>query len=114
MLITVGWVLFRSASLSQVGEMVSAMFGFAPGGVWSGEAVYYLKQFRWELLIAIPAALPVKNWLRDRLAARREQGSHTAAAALALGPKVLACGLLGWSCVRLLSSTFRSFLYFQF
>ena len=113
-LITVGWVLFRSPSLSQVGEMVSAMFGFAPGGVWSGEAVYYLKQFRWELLIAIPAALPVKNWLRDRLAARREQGSHTAAAALALGPKVLACGLLGWSCVRLLSSTFRSFLYFQF
>ena len=113
-LITVGWVLFRSASLSQVGEMVSAMFGFAPGGVWSGEAVYYLKQFRWELLIAIPAALPVKNWLRDRLAARREQGSHTAAAALALGPKVLACGLLCWSCVRLLSSTFRSFLYFQF
>ena len=113
-LITVGWVLFRSASLGQVGEMVSAMFGAAPGGFWSGEAVYYLKQFRWELLIAIPAALPVKNWLRDRLSARREQGSRTASVALALGPKVLAFGLLGWSCVRLLSSTFRSFLYFQF
>ena len=63
---------------------------------------------------SIGTPMPVKNWLRDRLAARREQGSHTAAAALALGPKVLACGLLGWSCVRLLSSTFRSFLYFQF
>ena len=113
-LITVGWVLFRSTSLGQVGEMVSAMFGAAPGGVWSGEAVYYLKQFRWELLIAIPAALPVKNWLWDRLAARRKQGSRTASVALALGPKVLAFGLLGWSCVRLLSSTFRSFLYFQF
>ena len=113
-LITVGWVLFRSASLGQVGEMVSAMFGAAPGGLWSGEAVYYIKQFRWELLMAIPAALPVKNWLRDRLSARREQGSRTASVALALGPKVLAFGLLGWSCVRLLSSTFRSFLYFQF
>ena len=113
-LITVGWVLFRSTSLGQVGEMVSAMFGAAPGGLWSGEAVYYIKQFRWELLMAIPAALPVKNWLRDRLSARREQGSRTASVALALGPKVLAFGLLGWSCVRLLSSTFRSFLYFQF
>ena len=80
----------------------------------SGKKMAALVEPAVELLAAIPAALPVKNWLRDRLAARREQGSHTAAAALALGPKVLACGLLGWSCVRLLSSTFRSFLYFQF
>ena len=30
------------------------------------------------------------------------------------GPKILAVALLGCSVVRLLSSTFRSFLYFQF
>lgn len=113
-LITVGWVLFRSASLGQAGEMVSAMFGFAPGGAWSGEAAYYLRQFRWELLAAIPAALPVKNWLQEKLAARREQGSRGAAATLVIAPKVLALILLGLSAVRLLSSTFRSFLYFQF
>lgn len=113
-LITVGWVLFRSASLGQVGEMVSAMFGFAPGGAWSGEAAYYLRQFRWELLAAIPAALPVKNWLQAKLAARREQGSRGAAVTLVIAPKVLALILLGLSAVRLLSSTFRSFLYFQF
>lgn len=113
-LITVGWVLFRSAGLGQAGEMISAMFGFAPGGLWSGEAEYYLRQFRWELLAAIPAALPVKNWLRAGLTAKQEQGSRSAALMLALGPKVLAFGLLGLSAVRLLSSTFRSFLYFQF
>lgn len=114
MLITVGWVPFRSASLGQVGEMVSAMFGAAPGGVWSGEAAYYLYQFRWELLAAIPAALPVKSWLEKRLTARQEQGSGGAAVTLAVAPKVLALTLLGLSTVRLLSSTFRSFLYFQF
>nr|WP_325297576.1 MBOAT family O-acyltransferase [uncultured Dysosmobacter sp.] len=113
-LITVGWVLFRAAGLGQVGEMLSAMFGLAPGGVWSGEAFYYLYQFRWELLAAIPAALPVKNWLQAKLAAGQARGSRSAAAALALGPKVLAFMLLGLSTVRLLSSTFRSFLYFQF
>ena len=110
-LITVGWVLFRSTSLAQVGQMLSAMAGFAPGGVWSGETAYYLRQFRWELLVAIPAALPLKNWAAVRLEGRKDALSQTV---LVLGPKVLAFGLLGWSVVRLLSSTFRSFLYFQF
>lgn len=30
-LIIIGWVLFRSGSLAQVGQMVAAMFGAAPG-----------------------------------------------------------------------------------
>ena len=45
------------------------------------------------------------------MAARK---GNAAQVLLILGPKVLAFGLLGWSVVRLLSSTFRSFLYFQF
>ena len=113
-LVTIGWVLFRSSGLAQVGEMLSAMFGFAPGGVWSGETVYYLRQYGWELLVAIPAALPVKRWLQTALTERQSRGSRPAAVTLALAPKVLAAMLLAASVVRLLSSTFRSFLYFQF
>lgn len=114
LLINFGWVLFRAGSLGQAGAMLSAMFGFAPGGLWSGEAAYYLRQYAWEWAAAIPAALPVKLWLSRRLESRREAGSRAAVAALAFGPKLLALGLLGLSAVRLLSSTFRSFLYFQF
>ena len=113
-LVTIGWVLFRSSGLVQVGEMLSAMFGFAPGGVWSGETVYYLRQYGWELLIAIPAVMPLKRWLQTALTERQRLGSRPAAVTLALAPKVLAVVLLGTSVVRLLSSTFRSFLYFQF
>lgn len=113
-LVTIGWVLFRSSGLVQVGEMLSAMFGFAPGGVWSGETVYYLRQYGWELLVAIPAAMPVKRWLQTALTERQRLGGRPAAVTLALAPKVLAVVLLGTSVVRLLSSTFRSFLYFQF
>ena len=113
-LVTVGWVLFRSSGLAQVGEMLSAMFGAAPGGVWSGETVYYLRQYGWELLAAIPAALPVKRWLQTALTQRQQRGSGSAAVTLTLAPKVLAAVLLAASVVRLLSSTFRSFLYFQF
>lgn len=110
-LIIIGWVLFRSGSLAQVGQMVAAMFGAAPGGLWSAETAYYLHQFHWELLLAIPASLPVKQALEERLAARKGKAAQVL---LILGPKVLGFGLLGWSVVRLLSSTFRSFLYFQF
>ena len=113
-LIVIGWVLFRSGSLGQVGEMVFTMFGFAPGGLWSGETVYYLRQFAWEWVIAIPAALPVKNWLVEKLTARREGGSRAAYMALILGPKALAFALLGISVVRILSAGVQSFLYFQF
>ena len=113
-LVTVGWVLFRSSGLGQVGEMLSAMFGFAPGGVWSGETVYYLRQYGWELLVAIPAALPVKRWLQTALTERQRRGSRPAAVTLVLAPKALAAMLFAASVVRLLSSTFRSFLYFQF
>ena len=110
-LIIIGWVLFRSGSLAQVGQMVAAMFGAAPGSLWSAETAYYLHQFHWELLLAIPASLPVKQVLEERLAARKGKAAQML---LILGPKVLGFGLLGWSVVRLLSSTFRSFLYFQF
>lgn len=114
LLINFGWVLFRSGSLGQAGEMLAAMLGFAPGGLWSGETEYLLRQYAWEWLIAIPAVLPVKVWFSRRLERRRAAGSTGAALALAFGPKLLALCLLGLSAVRLLSSSFRSFLYFQF
>lgn len=114
LLINFGWVLFRAGSLGQAGTVISAMLGFAPGGRWSGEAEYCLRQYAWEWVIAVPAALPVKIWLFRTLERRREAGSRVSAAALAFGPKLMALCLLGLSAVRLLSSTFRSFLYFQF
>ena len=110
-LITIGWVLFRATSLALVGDMVSAMFGFAPAGLHGIETEYYLRQFAWEWVIAIPAALPIKNWLQNCLEAKKTAWAEVA---LALAPKVLAVALLVLSAVRLLSSTTRSFLYFQF
>ena len=113
-LIIIGWVLFRSTSLQQVMTMVTAMFGFAPAGFHGIETEYYLRQFAWEWVIAVPAALPVKNWLQAKLAAKAENGCGVCRWTLFLGPRALAVILLVWSVVQLLSSTFRSFLYFQF
>ncbi|MBR3641521.1 MAG: MBOAT family protein, partial [Oscillibacter sp.] len=114
LLVTAGWVLFRAPTLAQAGSMLAAMFGFAPAGAGSGEALYYLKEFRWEWIFSILAATPIKVVLERRLAAAEEAGSRASALVSSLGVKLLASALLGFSCVRLLSSTFRSFLYFQF
>lgn len=113
-LITIGWVLFRAANLTQAGQVIAAMFGFAPGGLWSGQATYCLEQFRWEWLIAIPAALPIRDWAKRCLEERSKNGSKAAEVTLLVGPKVLALVLLGLSTVQLISSSVRSFLYFQF
>jgi len=112
--VVTGWVFFRAADLPQAWGMISAMAGFAPGGAASGEAYYYLREYHWELAAAVLAALPVKVWAQRFLAAAAERGSRLAALALDLGVKLLAGGLLGWSVLRLLGTTFRSFLYFQF
>ena len=110
-LVIVGWVFFRSATLTQAFEMISGMFGFAPGGAWSEETTYYLLQFRWEWILAIPAALPVKPWLEGKLT---KADTALTRGVLLWGPKLLAGVLLALSILRLLSATFTSFLYFQF
>ena len=114
LIITVGWVLFRAESLTQVISYVAAMFGAAPGGMTSGQTIYYLLEFRWELLLAIPAALPIKNWLNRALTRQQAHGSRLADATLVLAPKLMALGLFALSVVTLMSSSFNPFIYFRF
>ena len=51
-----------------------------------------------ELLIAIPAMLPVKNWLLAKLTAKAESGCRFCDAVLVIGPKVLGGLLLLQTC----------------
>ncbi len=94
--------------------MVSGMFGCAPGGLWSREPAYYIRQYCWELLLAVPAALPIKNWLAAKLVGKETQGSRVSGLVLTLAPKGMALALFACAVIRLLSSGTRSFLYFQF
>ena len=110
-LIVVSWVLFRAGTLDYAVRFLQAMAGFAQGGLTDGRTTYYLLEFRWELLLAIPASMPVKSWLQNWL----ESKSGTAAQALlAWGPKLIALGMFGLSFLRLVSSSFNPFIYFRF
>ena len=113
-LVVLGWVLFRAVSLADVGAYLSALFAVGGNGLFmDGQAVYYLRQFRWELLLAIPACLPVKHWLKAELD-KRQESSAVARGVSALAPPILALGSGGLALLYLVGSGFNPFIYFQF
>jgi len=113
-IVTLGWVLFRAVGLENVVAYVAALFGAGGNGtILDGQAVYYLQQFRWELVLAIPACLPIKHWLKAELD-KRQESSALARGVCAFAPPVLALGSGGLALLYLVGSGFNPFIYFQF
>lgn len=109
--VALGWLLFRAESISYAFGMLKVMFGLGGTGL-AGQATYWLLEFRWELPAAVVCALPIKTWAEGFLARRQNKG--WAAVLAACGPKILALALGFLSVVKLVSSTFNPFIYFQF
>ena len=109
--VLLGWLVFRAAGVDEVLRFLQGMFGGAPAGLWSEQVTYLLLQYRWELLVACVLSCPVVPTL---LARCEKNGGKTAAAVLYVVMPLLALVLAGWSCVRLVSSGFNPFIYFQF
>ena len=110
--IMLGFVLFRSVDLGAALPYLQALFGLTPAPLWDGQATYYLIAFAPELVLGVFAALPVKNWLAAWLEAR--EAKPWARLLRHWGPPVLALALFALCVMRLLSSSFNPFIYFQF
>lgn len=108
--VVISWVLFRSVDLPQAWAYLGAMFGQTTGLAQDGQATYYLLEYWPEWLLAIVASLPVKGWLQEKL----KQGGNLGQTILIWAPKGLALGLLGLSYLKLVTSSFNPFIYFQF
>ncbi len=104
-----GWVLFRSPSLSYALNFLGAMVG--RGGPADGQVVYYVLEYWPEWIVALIAMLPVKVWLQSWLERRT---NRLAGLALDWCPKFIALGLLGLSYLKLVTGSFNPFIYFQF
>ena len=110
LLVMVGWVLFRAADLSQINSYLTIMFGGGKGGWWNDESIYLLLQYRWELLIAVIASLPLKPWLQKHVEAMEGNKRFL----IETGVQLAALIVAAFSVVRLVSSGFNPFIYFQF
>jgi D-alanyl-lipoteichoic acid acyltransferase DltB (MBOAT superfamily) len=111
-LIVFGWVFFRSGSVAHAASYFSSLFGGSERGFWDGQTLYFLLEYRWELLIGILAALPVKDRIQTFLSVRAHHPS--AKFLLTFGKTGLALLLFALSFLRLLSSGYNPFIYFRF
>lgn len=109
--VAAGWVVFRSVTLSQGGEYLSALAGFGAGEL---SVRHYMN---WEILLALligaAACLPIGSWLHERLA---QPGKWEVARSLAWTTAQFAGALLvlTGSCLMLAGGSYQPFLYFRF
>ena len=109
-LVILGWVLFRSDSVSKAGLYLYTMFGGA--GFSSSQAFYFLREYWPEFLCCLLAALPITRYLEKRfLGEGADPRIRTAARILSM---VYASLVFFLSYMQLEYGGFNPFIYFQF
>lgn len=110
--VMVGWLIFRASGIAQIASFLSSMSGTSSAGFWNDQATFLLLEYRWELLAAIIGSLPIKT-VFQKFPMFREKDDVKAFLLVFCGPLFsLTVGTL--SVVRLVSSGFNPFIYFQF
>lgn len=116
--VIIGWVFFRSESLSYALGYLKAMLGFgAQSGTQYYTALFLDREVGLSLLLGMVASLPFAPKWKTALAELIE-GSGAAAPALALGSTALQAASLSilflLSCMSLAGGTHNPFIYFKF
>ena len=105
-LVLIGWVFFFSPSLGSAFSWLGAMFGIGAAGFIDGTALYYLGGCWLLVLVSVFASFPIGANLGSRIYRRGK---------VAVAINVVWFALLLALCVAgMMSSTYSSFLYFQF
>jgi alginate O-acetyltransferase complex protein AlgI len=116
--VIIGWVFFRSESLSYALGYLKAMLGFgAENSTQYYTALYLDREVGLSLLLGMVASLPFATKWKAALAGLTE-GSGAVARALALGSAALQVASLSilflLSCMSLAGGTHNPFIYFKF
>jgi len=106
--IVLGWVLFRSESLSYAWGYLTSMFGLAGGPLISNQSLYYIVEYKFEFMIAIVATMPIYPILQAKLK------NNSSGLLLSYIKYFVLIGLFGLCIIYLINSTFNPFIYFRF
>ncbi len=103
LIVCVGWVLFSSNDLTEVGVRLSAMAGFASLGLTDGTALFYLREYAVWLGLGIVLCLPFAVRLKEFLIRK-----HRVLTGL------IALIILAVCTAFLVTQNYNPFLYFRF
>lgn len=106
LVVVIGWVLFRSDSITQAFQYLGRML--LPSGE-IGESLFLVKKYALFLGMSFIASLPVKTWLEFLLLQRK---NGTAVLGILRMAFLTAIAVLSMACV--ISSTYNPFIYFNF
>lgn len=102
--IVVGWVLFRSENLTYALDYLKVMLGLGGVPLVSKQAIYYLVEYKLELLLAWIAAVPIYPFLKEKVRGLKD----SMLLYLVLIVLFVLC------IIYLINSTFNPFIYFRF
>jgi alginate O-acetyltransferase complex protein AlgI len=109
LIVVLGFVLFNAVDITQAGQDIAGMFGFAGVPFCNTETLYYLSSFGFLFILSIIGATPlVKN-----TAVKIAEHKNTANVIAAVEPIVLLLLLIVCS-AYLVDGSFNPFLYFRF
>lgn len=98
-LIIIGWGIFRSHDLEYFFNLIKTMFFLNGNPIIDQKTIYYLTQFRLEIILCIIASLPLKNYIFTK----NEPVKY-----------ILAFCVFILGIVCLLANSFNPFIYFRF
>lgn len=109
-LVIIGWVFFRSDTISGAGSYLAVMFG--RGSFETSQAVYFIKQYTVEFILCFIGIFPLKFEIEKLF---RKYSDNTAVFVLSETlPKIFAVVVFALSYMKLISGSFNPFIYFQF
>ena len=109
-LIIITRVFFRSDTVTGATLYIGAMFG-SSGTLMDGQGVFYIVEYWPELLLAVIASMPLKNYIAAILEKRHDALSEVI---YTWGPRALAFALLVLSYMKLVTGSYNPFIYFRF
>lgn len=110
--IVLGWVLFRSENFVYALDYLKAMFGLNAQPLVSNQALYYIIEYKYELIVAFIASMPIYPILLDRLKAMKNVRIYELINYYIKYAVLIA--LFGICIINLVNSTFNPFIYFKF
>ncbi|MBN2248048.1 MAG: MBOAT family protein [Coriobacteriia bacterium] len=109
--VIVGWVIFSAPGVYAALDRLQVMFGLAGAPLTGPRTIFYLVEYRFDLLVGIILSMPVGAWVAQRL----ERAGSSAIGTIARTVRPVGFALVfALSIAFLVSTSYQPFIYFKF